>query len=107
MISPAARWGIRIVTGPDAWWWGDEEGPYIMPRHVAEAVAAEMNIDSNERFRWNLATGAPHYRYAASQLPLERAPSEPGRGSALRQPPALPGPGSKAPRKTRKPRRPR
>ncbi len=49
-MSPHPWWGIRIITGPDAWWFGDEQGPYTMDRIMAERVASELNILSNERY---------------------------------------------------------
>lgn len=46
----AGWWGIRILTGPDSWWFGDERGPYTMDQATAERFASLMNIRSNEMY---------------------------------------------------------
>jgi hypothetical protein len=43
-------WGVRIITGPDAWWLGDERGAYTMDQFEAERIASIMNIRSNEMY---------------------------------------------------------
>jgi hypothetical protein len=74
-------WGVRIITGPDAWWLGDDRGPYTMSQSESERIASILNIRSNEMYfiikayrsttsfvteREVFGRDLPHYRYAAA-----------------------------------------
>jgi hypothetical protein len=79
-------WGIRILCGPDAFWFGDEDGAFTFSRFQAERIAVVMNARSNAVFRITLAMDMPHYRYAATPM---RA------GNSARTSPAAPAPGGR------------
>jgi|SRR5271157_2237384 len=43
-------WGVRILTGPDVWWLGDDRGAYTMDQFEAERIASILNIRSNDMY---------------------------------------------------------
>ena len=47
-VTQSVTWGVKILTGPDMWWFGNDRGPFTMDQTTAERVASLMNIRSNE-----------------------------------------------------------